>query len=169
MLAWGFGDFKGGEIFPWRNYPLRNCPRAKFSPPLYVVLCILCTSCTVQGMSLDYMKVSLCDVFADGQAYVALSRARERQGLEIEDHSPGCVRANPVALAFLRGEAPEPWQEVATAQWAQVQRAASAAPLCPGHSQPCVRLQVKKDGPNRGRYFYKCAQRSQCSFFQWEE
>ena len=35
MLAWGFGDFKGGEIFPWRNYPLRNCPRAKFSPPLY--------------------------------------------------------------------------------------------------------------------------------------
>ena len=36
MLAWGFGDFKGGEIFPWRNYPLRICPRAKFSPPLYV-------------------------------------------------------------------------------------------------------------------------------------
>ena len=35
MLAWGFGDFKGGEIFPWRNYPLRNCPRAKISPPLY--------------------------------------------------------------------------------------------------------------------------------------
>ena len=38
MLAWGFGDFKGGEIFPWRNYPLRNyplrnCPRAKFPPP----------------------------------------------------------------------------------------------------------------------------------------
>ena len=25
MLAWGFGDFKGGEIFPWRNPP----------PPLY--------------------------------------------------------------------------------------------------------------------------------------
>jgi hypothetical protein len=20
MLAWGFGDFKGGEIFPWRNF-----------------------------------------------------------------------------------------------------------------------------------------------------
>ena len=34
MLAWGFGDFKGGEIFPWRNFPLRNCPRAKFPPPL---------------------------------------------------------------------------------------------------------------------------------------
>ena len=33
MLAWGFGDFKGGEIFPWRNCPLRNCPRAKFPPP----------------------------------------------------------------------------------------------------------------------------------------
>ena len=37
MLAWGFGDFKGGENFPWRNYPLRNCPRAKFPPPLYEV------------------------------------------------------------------------------------------------------------------------------------
>ena len=38
MLAWGFGDFKGGEIFPWRNYPQRNCPRAKISPPLYIPL-----------------------------------------------------------------------------------------------------------------------------------
>ena len=33
MLAWGFGEFKGGEIFLWRNYPLRNCPRAKSPPP----------------------------------------------------------------------------------------------------------------------------------------
>ena len=35
MVARSFGDFKGGEVFPWRNYPLRNCPWAK-SPPVMV-------------------------------------------------------------------------------------------------------------------------------------
>ena len=34
MLSWSFGDFKGGEIVPWRNHPLRNCPWAKFCPLL---------------------------------------------------------------------------------------------------------------------------------------
>ena len=40
------------------------------------------TSC-VAGMTLDYVKVHLKDIFAEGQVYVALSRARSLEGLQI--------------------------------------------------------------------------------------
>lgn len=41
--------------------------------------------------------------------------------------------------------------------------------LCPGHGEPAKKLQVKKDGPNKNRWFYACArpQNSQCDFFQF--
>ena len=45
-----------------------------------------------QGMSLDYAIVSLRNVFAEGQAYVALSRARDLSGLQIAGVSRGCVK-----------------------------------------------------------------------------
>ena len=45
-----------------------------------------------QGMSLDWVKVSLANMFAEGQAYVALSRARTKAGLEITHWNPGCVK-----------------------------------------------------------------------------
>ena len=40
-------------------------------------------------------------------------------------------------------------------------------PLCPC-GQPSLSLTVKKDGPNQGRNFYKCAQ-NQCGYFQWAD
>lgn len=52
-----------------------------------------------QGMSLDAVKVSLPASFADGQAYVAVSRARTLEGLDLR-FKPGCVRASPDARAF---------------------------------------------------------------------
>ncbi|XP_054983759.1 ATP-dependent DNA helicase PIF1 [Sorex araneus] len=53
-----------------------------------------------QGMSLDCVEISLGRVFAGGQAYVALSRARSLQGLRVLDFDPTVVRCDPRALRF---------------------------------------------------------------------
>lgn len=47
-----------------------------------------------QGLTLDLAKVSLKGVFAEGQAYVALSRVRSLEGLQILDCSPNCVKVS---------------------------------------------------------------------------
>eukprot|EP00069_Balaena_mysticetus_P001443 bmy_15375T0 len=53
-----------------------------------------------QGMSLDCVEISLGRVFASGQAYVALSRARSLQGLCVLDFDPMVVRCDPHVLSF---------------------------------------------------------------------
>lgn len=53
-----------------------------------------------QGMSLDYVRASLSDIFAAGQAYVVLSRARTMEGLEIVDCDPDCVFTDPDVRTF---------------------------------------------------------------------
>ena len=39
--------------------------------------------------------MSLRGMFAEGQAYVALSRARSMEGLQVLDYAPGCVKVPP--------------------------------------------------------------------------
>lgn len=51
-------------------------------------------------MSLDCVEISLSRVFASGQAYVALSRARSLQGLRVLDFDPLVVRCDARALRF---------------------------------------------------------------------
>ncbi|KAG2430611.1 hypothetical protein HXX76_010129 [Chlamydomonas incerta] len=55
-----------------------------------------------QGMSLDRVQVSLANIFATGQAYVALSRARSLEGLELLDCNDDCVRVDPAVVSFYR-------------------------------------------------------------------
>jgi hypothetical protein len=51
-------------------------------------------------MTLDYVRVSLASIFAPGQAYVVLSRARCLSCLEIVDASASCVRTDPAVTKF---------------------------------------------------------------------
>lgn len=56
-----------------------------------------------QGLTLDYIELSLKDTFEYGQFYVALSRARNIKGLTIlEDFSDKKIRAHPKALEFYK-------------------------------------------------------------------
>lgn len=53
-------------------------------------------------MTLDCAEVSLARVFESGQAYVALSRARNLASLRVLDFEAKVVRANPCVLRFYK-------------------------------------------------------------------
>ena len=53
-----------------------------------------------QGMTLDSVKVVADKIFADGQAYVALSRARTPIGLEVEDLTRDKITVSSVCKDF---------------------------------------------------------------------
>ncbi|MBW0494136.1 hypothetical protein O181_033851 [Austropuccinia psidii MF-1] len=53
-----------------------------------------------QGQTLDRLCIDLTGVFEHGQAYVALSRARSLQGLQISGWKPSRVRAHAIVQAF---------------------------------------------------------------------
>ena len=55
-----------------------------------------------QGATIDYLRVDLDGCFAEGQAYVAVSRACSIDGLEIQNFSSGCVKSSELVKAFYR-------------------------------------------------------------------
>jgi len=55
-----------------------------------------------QGSSLDWVKVDLKGVFASGQTYVALSRARWSGGLEVRSFSPSRVMVDSQVVEWHR-------------------------------------------------------------------
>ncbi|KAG2446559.1 hypothetical protein HYH02_008546 [Chlamydomonas schloesseri] len=73
-----------------------------------------------QGMSLDRVQVSLSNIFATGQAYVALSRARSLEGLELLDCNDDCVKVDPAVVSFYRAlqeGRPQAHEEEQDAAW----------------------------------------------------
>ena len=103
-----FTNGREETIFPFefsREIPLvGKCLRLQL--PLKLAWALTIHKC--QGLTLDRCKVSLKGVFAEGQAYVALSRARSVEGLEITSIPNNCVKVNPVVSDFyqclFRGE-----------------------------------------------------------------
>lgn len=55
-----------------------------------------------QGLTLDKVRIALKGCFADGQAYVALSRARSIEGVFLDDFQPSFVKTSKQAYAFYR-------------------------------------------------------------------
>lgn len=55
-----------------------------------------------QGMSLDYLKVDLTNVFSSAQAYTALSRARTLEGLEVIGLTKEVVYCDPIVLEYYK-------------------------------------------------------------------
>ena len=61
---------------------------------------VLAWALTIHGSSLDRVIVNAHGAFEGGQVYVALSRARSMEGLEIRGFDARRVRAHPMALGF---------------------------------------------------------------------
>ena len=55
-----------------------------------------------QGQSLDLLVVDLKGCFAEGQAYVAISRAQHTDGLQIRNYQPAVVRVSAAVDLFYR-------------------------------------------------------------------
>lgn len=58
------------------------------------------TAHKAQGSTLDYAEVDLSNVFTYGQAYVALSRVKTKDGLSLTNIDFDCIRAHPKARQY---------------------------------------------------------------------
>lgn len=67
---------------------------------LPLVLAWAITVHKTQGSSLDRAIVDLGGTFAEGQAYVAISRARTLEGLQIRNFSPTLIKTDPIVRRF---------------------------------------------------------------------
>ncbi|PRW56986.1 DNA helicase ATP-dependent [Chlorella sorokiniana] len=91
-----------------------------------------------QGLTLDLARVSLKDCFAEGQAYVALSRVRSLEGLQVLDISSTCVKTSPVVMRFHQAlRAGQDYQDDAWVQW---QRQHACNPPPPTEASEAVML-----------------------------
>ena len=82
--------------FTKQLYRKGNCTRMQV--PLMLAWAV--TVHKSQGMSIDFLKVDLAGTFADGQCFVACSRATNLAGLQICNFRPSCVKTSPLIVQF---------------------------------------------------------------------
>jgi hypothetical protein len=84
------------HAFLHESYGGASCSRVQV--PLKLAWCL--TIHKIQGASLDYVSVDLEGCFESGQAYVALSRARNDNGLSVKNFRRQAVHTDEVAKRF---------------------------------------------------------------------
>ncbi|ORX94561.1 hypothetical protein K493DRAFT_315423 [Basidiobolus meristosporus CBS 931.73] len=65
-------------------------------------------------MTLDYVGISLVRAFSPGQGYVAISRARSLENLQLDRFNPLVIRAHPLVKAFYQNIKNNPAKKVLT-------------------------------------------------------
>ena len=134
-----------------------------------------------QGMSIGNLQVDLKDVFAEGQTYVALSRATSKNSLFIKGFNDRCVKTNPMCLAYENGSKNIiNWLDESALKWDKIrenmlndliQQQNRILPKC-RCNLPAYRGTVRKPGVNQGRKFFSCSKGyksfDKCNFFQWD-
>lgn len=99
------------------------------------------------------------------QATANMSDIDLLEGLSILNTGRPTKRTKPRDTGATRGNA-------ATGRGGKTQsKRASGGKLC-GCGEPAIRLQVRKEGPNHGRFFWTCrkdrSDPAKCTFFEWE-
>ena len=149
--------FQGGrrkvilpERFESRVVGLGTCVREAI--PLKLAWAV--TMHKSQGLTLDYVKADVKGVFTEAQAYVALSRATDENGLELRHFSAKLVRADKRALAFYANPNDQfnRWDEPESINGPSA-AAASSAPASPNENETPVSVPSAKKGCLEGIAF----------------
>ena len=127
-----------------------------------------------QGMSINSLEISVSDAFAAGQAYVAMSRATSKKGLQIKSWRDTCVKVNAAAVKFdTTGVVDETWEVAAEREWpqqlAEALRLNNLTPPQCGCGKEARRGVTKNGGSNHGRRYWTCClnrnDENNCGFF----
>jgi ATP-dependent DNA helicase PIF1 len=94
------------DYYAWELEEIINSPASIIKvASIYQIPLKLAYACTVhssQGLSLDCVEISMKNIFEYGQAYVAMSRARNLRGLKILDFDIKRIKAHPSAIKFYK-------------------------------------------------------------------
>lgn len=148
----------------------KGCGRAtRWQIPLMLAWAV--TIHKSQGMTIDWLRVNLAGCFSCGQAYVACSRGRSVDSMYVENFKVNEIKTSKVVKQFyesLHDKTPkslptwvdslENFRQTSEAQVRlkeimERQYKHERCKLCHG---TCHVRQVKKDGPNKGRWFLGC-------------
>ena len=116
-----------------------------------------------QGMTLDYMFTELSACFAAGQAYVACSRGRGTDSMQVLNFLEENIKTSELVKSFFahqRGDngawRPPTWAEMLDEARLLEEKYQGQKCQRAGCNGICVVKQVKNNGVNRGRWYLIC-------------